>query len=67
MDDASLRTVLETRCRDEGFAGFGICAPDAMRPAGEALRTWIAEGQHGDMDWFERRLDWRADATRALA
>lgn len=56
------KSVLEERCREEGFAGFGVCAPDAMRPAGERLRTWIAEGRHGDMAWFEDRIDWRADA-----
>ena len=57
------RAALEARCRDEGFEGFGICAPAAMRPAGERLRTWVAEGKHGQMDWLEKRLDWRADAS----
>ena len=57
------RTLIEARCRDEGFAGFGVCAPDTMRPAGERLRTWVGDGRHGEMAWFEDRLDWRADAT----
>ncbi len=57
------RTTLEALCKDEGFEGFGICKPDAMRPAGDRLREWIAEGRHGGMAWFEERLNWRADAS----
>ncbi len=57
------RAILETRCRDEGFEGFGICQPSSMRPAGERLREWVAGGKHGNMSWFEDRLDWRADAS----
>ncbi len=59
MDKANL----ESFCRDEGFDGFGICKPSAMRPAGERMREWVASGKHGKMSWFEDRLDWRADAS----
>ena len=57
------RNAIETRCREEGFEGFGICAPGSMRPAGERLRTWVGQGHHGEMSWFEDRIDWRADAS----
>lgn len=42
---------------------MGICAPEAMQPAGERLRDWVAEGYHGDMGWMVERIDWRADAS----
>ena len=54
---------LETKCREEGFDGFGVCAPEAMRDAGKRLRQWVSDGKHGGMAWFEDRLDWRADAS----
>jgi len=57
------KAILETRCREEGFDGFGVCAPEAMREAGNRLRHWVADGKHGGMAWFEDRLAWRADAT----
>ena len=57
------RNALEATCRDEGFDGFGICAPQAMQDAGKRLRHWVSDGKHGGMSWFEDRLDWRADAA----
>ncbi len=58
-----LRSLLEARARGEGFAAMGIAAPGAMRPAGERLRDWVAEGYHGGMGWMEERIAWRADAS----
>lgn len=53
MSRASL--VLEM-ARD---AGFDLAALAPLRPPQDAerLRTWVAEGRHGDMSWFERQLD----------
>ncbi len=57
------RETVELRCREERFEGFGICAPDAVPEAGRHLREWVQQGNHGEMCWFEERLDWRADAS----
>ncbi len=57
-----LRAALEAEARSLGFAGFGVCAPEAMRPAGAALQAWVAAGMHGEMAWMAERLAWRADA-----
>lgn len=62
-DAAALRAEIETEARAIGFADMGVCAPDAMRPAGLRLREWVAEGRHGDMGWMADRIDWRADAA----
>lgn len=59
----ALGDALESRARAEGFADFGICAPDAVAEAGARLRHWVAAERHGDMDWMADRIDWRADPT----
>jgi epoxyqueuosine reductase len=44
--------------------GFDLCriaAPQLPREAGENLARWIAQGQHGDMDWMAETLERRAD------
>lgn len=43
-----------------GFADIGFGRP-ATAPAGERLRSWVAEGRHGDMGWMAERIDWRSD------
>ncbi len=57
----ALGDALESRARAEGFADFGVCAPEAVAEAGAKLRHWVGEGRHGDMDWMADRIDWRAD------
>ena len=58
-----IRPALEARAREEGFAAIGIAAPAAMRPAGDRLREWVAEGYHGEMGWMAERIAWRSDAS----
>ena len=56
----NLVNALKDRALAEGFAAVGI-APGSLAPAaGERLRAWLAEGQHGDMLWMESRADERA-------
>ena len=56
---------IEVRLRSEaarlGFDACGIAAPDAIGVAGQRLRTFLAEGHHGDMDWMATHADRRAD------
>jgi epoxyqueuosine reductase len=61
LSPSALRSRLEAEARALGFAGFGVCAPDAVAEAGAKLRLWVAEGRHGEMAWMADRLDWRAD------
>jgi epoxyqueuosine reductase len=57
----ALKRALRDRALAEGFAGFGVCAPDAIAEAGARLRAWVAEGRHGAMGYMAERLAWRAD------
>jgi epoxyqueuosine reductase len=56
-----LRAALERRALEEGFAGFGVCRPDAIPEAAAGLREYLEAGRHGDMDWMEARASWRGD------
>jgi epoxyqueuosine reductase len=42
-----------------------VARPDAIPLAAERLRTFLAEGAHGDMDWMAAKADRRGD-PRAL-
>ena len=55
--------LLKERAFAEGFAALGVASPDAMRPAGDRLRAWVAEGYHGEMGWMAERVAWRSDAS----
>ncbi|MEL7061071.1 MAG: tRNA epoxyqueuosine(34) reductase QueG [Acidobacteriota bacterium] len=63
-DDAatpsSRAELLKSWALEEGFhrAGVARLEPSAQ---GEALRRWIARGDHAGMEWIERRLEARDD------
>jgi epoxyqueuosine reductase len=40
---------------------IGVARPDAIPLAAERLRTFLAEGAHGDMDWMAAKSDRRGD------
>ncbi len=52
-------------CREQGFALTGVC--DA-RPTdrGDELRTWLAEGKHGEMGYLAEHLDARLNPDLVL-
>ncbi len=60
MSDA-LKDRLRTKALEEGFAGFGVCRPDAVPALPERLQTFVDEGRHGQMAWMAERMAWRAD------
>ncbi len=66
MDDQApteVRSALEAEARAQGFAGFGICAPDAIPQAMTRLETFLEKDRHGQMGWMENRKSWRGDPT----
>ena len=54
-----VRNRLAEIVRQEGFQGFGICDPESVSESGLRLRSWVADGSHGEMDWMADRLPWR--------
>src|SRR5262245_16518148 len=63
-DPVRLKALIGETARQHGFDRIGIAAPDAIPHARERFGAFLAEGQHGDMDWLartpERRVDPRA-------
>jgi epoxyqueuosine reductase len=64
-DVAALKRRLIADAHAEGFELVGITRPDAIPEAAPRLRQFIADGQHGTMDWLEAKAD-RRESPRAL-
>ena len=62
---ASRSQTVHRLAEAEGFAMIGI-APAAASERGEWVRSWIAQGRHGEMEYLARRLDVRLDPARFL-
>ena len=59
----NLANRLRAQALEVGFADMGICAPDAMPETAARLQAFLKSGLHGDMDWMERRAEWRGSPT----
>ena len=59
--NVGLKAALEAQARREGFAGFGICRPDAVPETAGRLARFVSEGHHGQMGWMEERMAWRGN------
>lgn len=55
MDPHALRTLVEQKAAELGFALVGVtrAAPSARSAE---LRQWIADGKHGEMSWMAERV-----------
>ena len=62
-DPAAVKARLSERARAEGFAGMGVCAPDATPRTAERLATFLDAGYHGQMEWMAERTAWRGSAA----
>ncbi len=56
-----IKTVLAKRAHTLGFEIVRVTRPDAIPLSGERLKTFLAAGRHGSMDWMETTADRRAD------
>jgi epoxyqueuosine reductase len=54
---------LVARALEEGFVKVGICRPDAVPETAGRLRSFLAEGRHGQMGWMADREEWRGSAA----
>jgi epoxyqueuosine reductase len=65
QSNPALKAALLKAAREQGFDAVGVTRPDAIPLARERLARFLAEGQHGDMDWMARTAERRGD-PRAL-
>ena len=56
-----LKEDLTAFAMEAGFAGVGVCRPDAVPELPERLRAFLENGAHGQMGWMAERTGWRAD------
>jgi epoxyqueuosine reductase len=57
----AIRRELIARAQGAGFSVSRITSPDAIPVAGERLSHWLTQKRHGDMQWMEERVHWRAN------
>jgi epoxyqueuosine reductase len=62
---AALKAALTERARAHGFDVVAVTRPDAIGHAKARLDQFLAEGQHGDMEWMAATAERRGD-PRAL-
>jgi len=55
---------LITRAQEEGFVMTRVCRPDTVGAFPTHLKSFLASGYHGEMDWMERRIEWRSDPRK---
>ena len=58
---ADIASRVKHRARVEGFTDVGVCRIGQMPDVARNLRAFVDQGRHGQMDWLERRLDWRGN------
>ena len=61
MQGEDIKAALARRAAALGFDIVRVTRPDAVRHAGERLRTFLAHGRHGTMDWMETTANRRMD------
>jgi len=61
QEKEGLKARLVAQACAEGFAGVGICRPDAVPEIAGRLARFVAEGRHGQMGWMEERMGWRGN------
>ena len=59
----ALKENLIARALTEGFSSLGICKPDAAPETADRLRSFLAQGFHGQMAWMAEREVWRGSAA----
>lgn len=61
LSPEEIRSRIETKAQELGFDTMGVAEPKLSQRDRERLAEFVAEGQHGTMDWMARHLDRRGD------
>jgi epoxyqueuosine reductase len=61
LNGDTIKAKLQQAARAHGFDIVGITRPDAIPQAKPFFERFIAEGQHGDMDWLANTSERRTD------
>ncbi|SIO18870.1 tRNA epoxyqueuosine(34) reductase QueG [Vannielia litorea] len=58
-----VKDAVVARALEEGFSLCRVARAGPLPGVPEGLRAFLAEGRHGEMDWMEKRLEWREDPS----
>ena len=56
-----MKARLQAFAAEAGFAGVGVCRPDAVPELAARLSAFVDAGRHGQMGWMADRIAWRGD------
>jgi epoxyqueuosine reductase len=56
-----LKETLVEQAQSEGFDLCCVCRPDSIPLVPDRLEAFLEAGHHGQMDWMERRVEWRGN------
>ncbi len=65
-NDTEIVAKLHSKALELGFSGFGITTPNVPQSHLQEFRTWLANGNHGQMQWLRRHLPLREDLGKLL-
>ena len=57
----TLKDDIFAHALDLGFDQVGVADPASVEAAGDHFRNFLELGRHGDMDWMERKAEWRTN------
>ncbi|HJS74167.1 MAG TPA: tRNA epoxyqueuosine(34) reductase QueG [Vicinamibacteria bacterium] len=66
MTPDDLREAIASKARAVGFDKVGFAPARLPASDSDALKTWLARGYQGDMEWMARAAERRTDASRSL-
>ncbi|MGB9367562.1 MAG: tRNA epoxyqueuosine(34) reductase QueG, partial [Xanthobacteraceae bacterium] len=61
LEPGAIKSALDGQARAHGFDIVGVTRPDVTGEAKQFFERFIAEGQHGDMDWLASTSARRTD------
>jgi epoxyqueuosine reductase len=61
LNGDTIKAKLQEAARQRGFDAVGITRPDLIPQAKQYFERFIAEGQHGDMEWLANTTERRTD------
>ena len=62
----TLALQIKEKAKELGFHQTGIARVEILTGEGERLKTWLAKGYNGTMDWMNRSVDKRCDPSLVL-
>ncbi|MFN2502494.1 MAG: tRNA epoxyqueuosine(34) reductase QueG [Pyrinomonadaceae bacterium] len=61
---SSFSTRIKEKALEIGFVKAGVAPAAALVEEGDRLKTWLANGFHGEMAWMQREREKRSDPQR---